>query len=94
MEKTKKEIADDFLNHVKAQFNKATKNLSETDKEKVDLMIFSILVAIDGDSYMLPRFILASDPDPEDNEGYPDNNNVDIKGDISGDLHDRWCNLK
>lgn len=69
----------------------------ETLRERLESVVFSTLVIIDGRSG-LPSFILAPDPHPDarqyniDNgeDYYPENKEALalIKGDISGSLHD------
>ena len=100
-EKTNKDVTNDFLDHIDAHFEEATKGFSKEQKERVDTMVFSILTMIDGEG-PLPGFILAPDPHPEDKEYhqkigqayYPENHNLNVNCDISGDLHGQWCNRK
>jgi hypothetical protein len=54
------------------------------------------MVALDGGAMALPGFIVAPNPHPSDKEYhisegsdyYPENHELDIKGDIAGGLHE------
>ena len=97
-EYTKEEVSAQFLRYI-------NKNIQYWENEtgapnslsKLEGLAFSILVAIDGESSALPKFILAPDPSPDDKEDsiengrnyYPENYESNVKCNISGDLHDR-----
>lgn len=99
-EKTTEEIREEFLKHVRHLIQYwdevSGKNAPETQKERLEGLAFSILVALDGNTMALPKFIVAPDPHPDDkeylisegNNYYPENHNSDVKGDIAGCLHE------
>ena len=102
-EKSKKEVKEDFLNHVSLMVNyweKVKIDKDEDVKERLEGLAFSILVAIDGGAMALPSFILAPDPHEEDKDFhlkmeesyYPYNgkNAEGIRCNISGSLHDEF----
>jgi len=93
---TTDEVKEKFLEHVRVLVRYWDNQNEQTSFEKLSGLAFSILSTIDGSSLDLPKFILAPDPHKEDKEYhidensnyYPDNNDIDIKSDISGGLHE------
>jgi hypothetical protein len=95
-ELTETEVRDKFLEYcntsIKYWENLPNKSLHERMKGAV----FSILVAIDGESASLPAFILAPFPHSDDREfrelnnenWYPENSEEFIDCDIAGALHE------
>lgn len=94
-ELTPDEVQERFLEHVRAIVDYWEREArAPTVREKLDGLAFSILAAIDGSS-VLPRFVLAPDPHPED-RAYHEEQGEDwypeapaVACDISGDLHER-----
>lgn len=100
-ELTEQQIRDRFLDHVWAMIDHCEKeSRRETVREKLELLAFSILTAIDGEAAALPGFIFAPLPHKDDkafckSEGedyYPQNHKIEykIKADIAGCLHDQF----
>lgn len=95
MEYTTEEIRDQFLDHVRSLIEYWDKVDKQTTKEKLSGLAFSLLVTIDGDS-ALPGFILAPCPHENDKQYhidnnekyYPENHETNVRGDISGFLHE------
>jgi hypothetical protein len=99
-EKTTEEIREEFLKHVRSLINYwdkvEGKDSPKTQKDRLDGLAFSIMVALDGGAMALPGFIVAPCPHPSDKEYhisegsdyYPENHELDIKGDIAGSLHE------
>ena len=97
-EKTEKEIKKEFLNYVRMLIDywdtEVTDN-NKTIKERLHGLAFSILATIDGESTDFPMFILA--PNPHENDKFfnisrdknyfPENDENNIEGNISGNLH-------
>lgn len=109
-EKTREECRDEFLDYIRALVKQCRKSRYDDDTKadqpdeityRLELLAFSILVAIDGES-PLPAFILApcSHPDDkafrqkEDENWYPENDESKVKCDIGGDLHDNFYQRK
>jgi hypothetical protein len=99
-ELTTDEVRKNFLRQVQANIDYwagIPMRPDETLRERLESVVFSTLVIIDGESG-LPSFILAPDPHPTDkqynidngDDYYPENKEALalIKGDISGSLHD------
>jgi hypothetical protein len=65
---------------------------------KLSGLAFSMLVILDGGSPALPSCIVAPQPHPDDKKyhqengdnWFPENNDVAIKGDIAGCLHEQF----
>lgn len=94
-EKTTEQVRNEFLSHVEW----LVKYWDDVEKDKTKAMeglAFSIMAALDGVSMSLPSFIVAPLPHPDDKEYhieededyYPENHEVEIKGDITGSLHE------
>lgn len=89
------EIQTRFLEHIHYMVDYCDNEPRlKTTKDKLELLAFSILVAIDGDSMSLPSFVLA--PATINESGYPDNTEIfdKVKCDISGNLHERFYTMK
>ena len=98
---TEEEVKKQFLDHVRTMVkyweNEPT---TQTLKDRLEGLAFSILVAIDGRSSSLPSFILAPLPHENDMQYaidlkenyYPQNNESNVKCDIAGTLHDSFYN--
>jgi len=90
-----KEIETNFLNMIKSTIEEVEKYKDKSEREKLELLAFSILVNIDGEGGNLPAWILAPDPHKDDkeynkkngNNWYPENYKSKVNGDISGSLH-------
>lgn len=97
MDKTQEQIKYEVLAHVRMMVHYWDEQEGRSVKEKLEGLAFSILVMIDGES-ALPAFILAPDPHPDDKQFhideeedyYPENYEVEVKGNISGSLHDEF----
>jgi len=99
-EKTTEEIRGEFLKHVRSLINYwdkvESKEGPKSQKDRLEGLAFSIMVALDGGAMALPGFIVAPSPHPDDKEYhisegsnyYPENHELDIKGDIAGGLHE------
>lgn len=63
-EYTEQECRDMLLDHIwhMIRYWKTT----ETDRDRMEGLAFSILVALDGEAADLPKFIVAPDPRPDD----------------------------
>lgn len=101
-EYTSEEVKQQFIEHVRGLVNYWDReSIVQTQSERLQGLAFSILVAIDGCSTSLPAFVLAPSPHEDDKQYaidngdnyYPQNNELDIKCDISGDLHDSFYKL-
>jgi len=98
---TTDEVRNQFLQMVWNEID-YWKKQKVSEQEKMEGVVFSILVMIDGDSATLPPFILAPCPHQGDRnfleeEGmnwYPQNDNEQINGDIGGELHDMFHTIK
>lgn len=98
-EKTVEEVRSDFLNHIKIMISCWDNLSNKTTKEKLEGLAFSILVALDGEAGILPAFIVAPFPHPDDkqfnideNENYyPENDDAKINCDIAGSLHEYFA---
>lgn len=95
-EKTEDEVRDEFLEHIRVMIDYWNNVESQSTKDKLEGLAFSILVAIDGGSSALPSFVLAPLPHEDDKQFnidgdedyYPENHNSDVKCDIAGYLHE------
>ena len=94
-EKTREECRDEFLDYIRALVKQCRNSRYDDDTKadqpdeityRLELLAFSILVAIDGES-PLPAFILAPCSHPENDESK-------VKCDIGGDLHDNFYQRK
>lgn len=94
-EKSEDEVREEFLNHIRGLVEYWDGVEKDTTKEKLEGLAFSILSTLDGNT-SLPSFIVAPLPHEDDKEYsidndedyYPENNNSNIKCDISGCLHE------
>jgi len=96
-EKTIEEVRDEFVNHLIALIDIWDSYKNKTSKEKLEGLTHSILVALDGQTFVLPAFIVAPHPHETDkkyridnNEDYyPENHKIEnkIKCNIAGELH-------
>jgi hypothetical protein len=97
-EYTEEEVRDQFLNYIREMVDEWDAANNKTTKEKLNGLAFTILAAIDGNSPDVPSFILAPFPHEDDKQYkidngenyYPDNNGIDVKCDIAGDLHEKF----
>ena len=96
-EYTTDEIRERFLETVRRNIDYWEKEARvETIRDRIEGAIFSTLVLLDGGNGSIPGFIVAPLPHPTDKDYhidngkdyYPDNNEVEVKGDISGCLHE------
>lgn len=108
-EYTSTEIKKDFFNKLFRIIDKMDKK-DVSSREKLESCVFHILSFIDGVSGVVvdwkirnhPWFILAPNPHPDDKEynqsqnesRYPENHDIDIKAQISWDLHDEFAELR
>jgi len=96
--KTVNEIRKDVLNHI-YDIIEHWEYAEYPVRARLEGLAFNILSMLDGESGCLPQFIVAPAPTPTDdkyyknrNENwYPSNEGVDVKGDIAGDLHNKFC---
>ena len=90
-EYTEEEIRKKFIKAIWSNIN-YWKNESRAPslEEKMEGLAFSILVLLDGGSAMMPKFIVAPDPHPDDKQYYIENgeNYFPENCDISGGLHE------
>ena len=105
-ELTPEEVEDHFLEHVRVMVEywagEGPSNVpaEQTHRDRLEGLAHSMLVAIDGGSMALPKFVFAPNPHPDDRDFYrsegrnyfPDNNSADVKADISGGLHELLFN--
>lgn len=99
---TKEEVRDMFLRHVLGMVDywDGQWGSRPTKKEILSGLAFSILVSLDGGAVTLPGFVVAPMPHPDDKDfhekrgenWFPETQ--DIPTDISGSLHDRYCELE
>jgi len=95
-EKTTDEVREEFLSHIRYLIDYWNRIPQDSTKERLEGLVFSILVALDGGS-SLPGFIVAPIPHETDREChiengkdyYPENYGIEnqIKGNIAGGLH-------
>lgn len=96
--KTVNEIRKDVLNHVYDTIDN-WEHVDATVRQKLEGVAFSILSMLDGESGCLPQFLVALDPTSTDQKyyklrgenWYPSNEGVEVKGNIAGDLHNKFC---
>lgn len=62
------EVRDRFIRHVRGLIDYWENLPGKTTRERMDGVVFSILVSLDGESAGLPKFIVAPDPHPSDKE--------------------------
>lgn len=97
-EMTMEEVREAFLGHVRVMVDYWTNLPDQTVEQRVSGVAFSVLVALDGAAASLPGFIVAPLPHPEDREflqgecenWWPENHDVTVRADISGELHDEF----
>lgn len=94
-EYTEDEVKEQFLDHIRMLVNYWDNETSkQTQTERLKGLAHSILSTIDGCSDSLPAFILAPLPREEDKQDaidndenyYPQNQELDVKCDIAGGL--------
>lgn len=67
--KTKQEVVEEFLNHVKGMVNYwENEERRPTSRDKLEGLAFSFLVMLDGGSVGMPAFDLIPSPHPSDKE--------------------------
>jgi len=101
---TTDEVREQVVNHVHvmvrywAGLDGSNVPSESTVEERLDGLAFSILAMLDGSNLTLPRFIVAPDPHPSDRQFHVDNNEcwypenvADVRGDISGSLHEKFA---
>jgi hypothetical protein len=93
---TRDQIQQRFLDHLEdVVYHTEHEDRWPTVREKIRGAIFSVLVAIDGESH-LPSFVLSPCPHPSDRayheemgeDYYPEE---DDECDIAGNLHEQWA---
>jgi len=91
------ECRDAFLQYVRGLIDYCEKETrKQSVREKLELLVFAILVSIDGESVEVPGFRFIPNPHHDDREyrrnrgenWWPD----DV--DIGGCLHDQFCKMK
>jgi len=95
-ELTMEEVRDKFLDQVWVLIDYWYSLKDRTVRDRMEGVVFSVLSTLDGGS-SLPKFIVAPDPHQDDKEynqeqgesWYP-LNDVDIKVDIAGGLHEHF----
>lgn len=96
-EYTTEEVRNRFTDHIRAMVEYwATLDMPE--REKLNGLAFSILVALDGEATAVPAFIVAPYPHPDDKHYhvengehyYPENHDSQVRCDISGALHESF----
>lgn len=103
-EKTKEEVQEEFLNHIRNMVDYWDELPQKSSKERLEGLAFSILAMLDGSAIELPAFIVAPLPCEEDKEFcieegrnyFPQNHKIEdkINCDIAGSLHDLWSKKK
>lgn len=99
---TRDEVADRLIAHLDTMLRYwlTVEPPYLADKEalaqRLDGVIFSTLVALDGEAAALPGFIVCANPHPDDEEFHRKQGEPWFPEgiDIAGDLHDRWVNRK
>jgi len=93
-EYTEEEVREQFLDHVRMLIDYWDKVNTETTKDKLEGLAFSICSTIDGCAMDLPGFILAPLPHESDKQYHIDNDenyypeNKEANCDIAGSLHE------
>ena len=99
-ELTPKEVTESFLHQIKTLVDfYETETTKTTLRERLDGLALGILAAIDGESILLPSFILAPNPNITDKQycldnaqnWMPENNFANVNCNISGGLHDTYA---
>lgn len=101
-EYTTDEIRQQFLEQVWTIISYWHNLPAKTCRERIEGLAFSMLVILDGESAGLPAFIVAPVPHPndkafcisEDENFYPENHDANVKGDITGPLHELFHNIR
>lgn len=89
------ELRDQFLQHLWSLIYYWNQQSHLLPREQLEGLTHSILVALDGESD-LPAFIVAPNPHPQDKKfaqetggnWYPTNDEENVRGNISGTLHE------
>ena len=99
-EMTIEECQAAFLKHVWVLIDYWSKLPGKTERERMDGLAFSMLVAIDGEAMAVPSFTLAPAPHPDDKEYRRSQGNnwwppsgVDIAGPLHDQFHDAGLKL-
>jgi DNA-binding Xre family transcriptional regulator len=95
-EKTVEQIREEFLNHVRHLIQHWVRKRDRDCEGKMEGLMFSTLALLDGVSVSSCGFIVAPHTHPDDKnyrisqgaDYYPENHKSNVKGDISGNLHD------
>ena len=95
-EYTEEEVRSRFLTHCWHIVNEWNVYEDGDCRKKISGAVFSVLAALDGSSIGIPAFIVAPQPCPGDKEDYrslgegwyPENHELNVKGDIGGSLHE------
>jgi len=95
-EYTQAEARENFLRAVWTSIEYWNQVDGQTQRERLEGLAFSILVALDGYAGNLPHFMVIPDPHPDDKaflrkcgeNWYPENSVSPSVCDISGEMHD------
>jgi hypothetical protein len=95
-ELTETEVRNNFLQHCWDMIDYWENFPDITLHKRMSGVVFSLLVALDGESADLPGFIVAPFPNSDDkeynrlngNNWYPENTEENIDCDIAGSLHE------
>lgn len=103
-EYTKEEILNNFIRAIWDRIDYWESEIrTETSRDKLEGLAFSILSILDGCAMDLPAFIIAPDPHPDDKgfcqeqgeNWYPENHDIEIKGSLDKyQLHEAFYNFK
>lgn len=102
-EYTEEEVREKFLKSVWSNLNYwKNESRAKTIDEKMEGFAFSFLAMLDGENGVMPKFIVAPNPNPEDKKYYiqegenyfPENYLPNVKSDISGCLHEEFQKYK
>lgn len=94
---TPEEVRTQFLEHCAFMVDYWLREPRAPDtREKMESLVFSILVALDGVSMALPSFVVAPHPHEDDEKDARENGDnwyprcESPDSDIAGELHDNW----
>lgn len=101
-QKTKNEIKKEFISNILSAIDYWEKEQSTpTTRQKMMGVAFSILVMLDGEDANMPAFIVAPDVNSlinkdciKDGEDYYPAQDKEVKGNISGDLHELFAQMR
>lgn len=89
---TPEEVQKQLLTHFHTLSDYWSRLPGKTPQERCDGLVFSILVALDGDAFALPAFDLIPSPHPDDKQYHIDNGDDWYEPVVINDipLHEMW----